>query len=526
MRGTAEHLPLLGGMAGFLAILGAAYLRPVPVQPLRVAESLIGKTADALLRSLPGSQLLAAVQEGPDSVSYARTLEMVAGRLPPGVHFAILKVQEDTGRISPMMLLPRGNRTIGEERLATPRERALLDLRDAGAVVSDRRIGWLAPVRADQGYWALIDVARGAILEEDRTASGAWLVILMLACGAGVLASRAADGYRNHLAIREVLGGSDPTGLEALQTLRASGNLGTDLATVLADLREKQEELRGHLSEFRRISDQVDQSLERIYAVSHEQSGGASTQAAAIQQVSTTAEEMAATSRQISDNAARVTALAEETAQACDRGHASVQDAVRGMDEVRRQVEAIAKRMTVLGANSSKIGGVTAIIDDISKQTNLLALNAAIEAAGAGEAGKRFGVVAVEVKRLADKTGTATRMIKDLIQAIQEDTESTVRETELGTDSAMSGAELVKVVGEALHQIGERVQLTTGSAREIRVSTGQQTHAASQMAGSLGQITGASRTIEESTHRTVGALVELRDLSHKLVQTLGRMERT
>jgi methyl-accepting chemotaxis protein len=117
------------------------------------------------------------------------------------------------------------------------------------------------------------------------------------------------------------------------------------------------------------------------------------------------------------------------------------------------------------------------------------------------------------VKRLADKTSNATKMIKDLIHAIQDDTENTVRETELGTEAAMAGADLVKAVGEALERIAERVEQTTQSAREIRVSTGQQTHASSQMAGSLGQITDVSKRIEEGTHRTVGALVDLRELS-------------
>jgi len=132
--------------------------------------------------------------------------------------------------------------------------------------------------------------------------------------------------------------------------------------------------------------------------------------------------------------------------------------------------------------------------------------------------------VAVEVKRLADKTSNATKMIKDLIHAIQDDTENTVRETELGTDAAMAGADLVKRVGEALQHIAERVEQTTHSAREIRVSTGQQTHASSQMAGSLGQITDVSKQIEEGTHRTVGALVDLRELSRGIQDLVTEVE--
>ena len=81
------------------------------------------------------------------------------------------------------------------------------------------------------------------------------------------------------------------------------------------------------------------------------------------------------------------------------------------MARLKKQVQSIAESMLRLGENSQQIGGIVEIIDEISDQTNLLSLNAAIEAAGAGEAGKRFAIVAQEVKRLAERTVDATRQI-------------------------------------------------------------------------------------------------------------------
>src|SRR5512144_839402 len=102
--------------------------------------------------------------------------------------------------------------------------------------------------------------------------------------------------------------------------------------------------------------------------------------------------------------------------------------------------------MLKLGEHSQKIGGIVDIIDEISDQTNLLALNAAIEAAGAGEAGRRFAVVAQEVKRLAERTVLATRQIRGLIEEIQAATNTTIMVTEDGTKAVDRAASLVDKV--------------------------------------------------------------------------------
>jgi methyl-accepting chemotaxis protein len=476
--------------------------------------------AKAVARGLPVDSLRAVALEGRNS---RRVSQEVAARLPDQVRFVLLRVLEKGSRIVPVLRVPQtgGGRGAGR-RAALGWEEDLFDLREPGAAMNDRYLVVLHPLAEEEGLWFRLEIPRAAFIRSESSNLG-WMLVFLFALlvGGGAFLAVQQEIWRR--AILNILG-NESGGLEKAESLRIHGKLGDTLGTYLEEVEERRGELDTFIADLQITAEHLNESLERIYSVSHEQSGGASSQAAAIQEVSTTAEEMAATARQISDNAARVTALAEETAQACDQGHASVKEAIKGMEEVRCQVEAIAKRMTVLGANSSKIGGVIAIIDEISKQTNLLALNAAIEAAGAGESGKRFGIVAVEVKRLADKTSNATKMIKDLIHAIQEDTENTVRESELGTEAAVTGAELVGVVGEALQRIAERVEFTTHSAREIRVSTGQQTHASSQMAGSLGQITDASKQIEEGTHRTVGALVDLRELSRGIHDLVSEVE--
>ncbi len=513
-----DRLPFLGGFLAFGLILLAVFLRPVPPDPEKVASGMGLVLTRAISRSLSADQIRRATtsKEAQDEIS-----RLVGARLPSQVRFHLLRFDAESGKISDLFRFPRGNQTSGSKvRMATSEERARFERLEASTSVQGRMLLVFQPTGGDD-LWYRIDIPR-ALFAGQEAGAWRWPFVFFAALLGGVLGFYATRGEVSRRRLVGLLRDRDES--FDPESFPIKGELGSVIQETLTESNQRRGEMGTFLNGLQSTTENLNESLERIYTVSHEQSGGASSQAAAIQQVSTTAEEMAATARQISDNAARVTALAEETAQACEQGHVSVRDAIRGMEEVRAQVEAIAKRMTVLGANSSKIGGVIAIIDEISKQTNLLALNAAIEAAGAGDAGKRFGIVAVEVKRLADKTSNATKMIKDLIHAIQDDTENTVRETELGTEASMTGADLVKAVGDALERIAERVELTTHSAREIRVSTGQQTHASSQMAGSLGQITDVSKQIEEGTHRTVGALVDLRELSRGIQDLVSEVE--
>ncbi|MEJ2699381.1 MAG: methyl-accepting chemotaxis protein, partial [Desulfuromonadales bacterium] len=169
---------------------------------------------------------------------------------------------------------------------------------------------------------------------------------------------------------------------------------------------------------------QLSSSVNEIMAISAQQSSGATQQASAVQEATTTSEEIAVTAKQVAENALRVESQAEQASLASNNGMQAVDDAIEGMTQLKTRVQSVAESMLELGENSQKIGGIVDIIDEISDQTNLLALNAAIEAAGAGEAGKRFSIVANEVKRLAERTVDATAQIKGLIDEIQKATNS------------------------------------------------------------------------------------------------------
>ena len=120
------------------------------------------------------------------------------------------------------------------------------------------------------------------------------------------------------------------------------------------------------------------------------------------------------------------------------------------MERISNVVEASSNSILALGNSSKEIGEIVQVIDDIADQTNLLALNAAIEAARAGEQGKGFAVVADEVRKLAEKTTSATKKIAEMIKQIQKDTNTAVESMQAGTVEVTKGKELAYNSGKIL----------------------------------------------------------------------------
>ena len=257
-----------------------------------------------------------------------------------------------------------------------------------------------------------------------------------------------------------------------------------------------------------------------MMALCAQQASGSAQQASAVQQVTTTSAEIAVTAKQIADNAKTVETMAQETSLSCTLGRGDVANATSGMTQLKDQVQGIAASMLVLGENSQKIGGVVEIIDEISDQTNLLALNAAIEAAGAGEAGKRFAIVAQQVRRLAERTVLATRQIKGLVDEIQKSTNSTIVVTEEGTKAVDAAASLVDKVQLSFVTIIGMVDKTAWAAKEISLSTQQQTSACEQLAETMNEVRDVAHQVAQSSMETERSINEIKVLTEELKELM------
>lgn len=268
----------------------------------------------------------------------------------------------------------------------------------------------------------------------------------------------------------------------------------------------------------------LDNSSEDLVKVAMDQSSSAAEQAASVHEVSSTAQEIAATSTQISSNVENIRVTAEETFSACIRGRDDVKNVVTNMEEVKDQVRAIADSTVELGRKSQKIGGIISIIDEISEQTHLLALNAAIEAAGAGEHGKRFSVVAGEVRRLAERTVQATSEIKELIDEIQDSTNETVMITERGAAIVLEGASRVDLIGDSLENLLSMIMRTKDSAKEMAVATRQQALAGEQLVVTISDINGVAMQVSRSAELVEKSALRLKNIAFTLKELSSRNE--
>jgi methyl-accepting chemotaxis protein len=262
----------------------------------------------------------------------------------------------------------------------------------------------------------------------------------------------------------------------------------------------------------------VQSSSSELQAAANQQASGAKEQAAAMTEITTTISELLATSRQIAESARRVTEVAEQTVGAARSGEATVDQAHESIAAIRRQVDLVVGHMLELGKKSQQIGAVLDIVSELAEQTNILAINATIEAAGAGDAGRRFAVVADEIRDLADRVAGSTKEIRGLIDDVRGAVNTTVMSTETGSKAVDAGAARFGEVTSAFKQIAGLVTATTDAAREIELSTKQQTSAVEQVNLAVANVAQTTRETEVSSGQTLETVSQLATLSQDLLR--------
>jgi methyl-accepting chemotaxis protein len=280
-------------------------------------------------------------------------------------------------------------------------------------------------------------------------------------------------------------------------------------------------ELRGIIGRVNLATQQVGTSTDEILTTTDNLSRSAEQQAARIADTSTAIEEMAVSIQQVSENAAISAQVAREAQASAQTGAQAVVATVAGMTRIRQQVQETAKKIKRLGEVSQEIGQAVQLIEEIARRTNRLALNAAIQAAMAGEHGKGFAVVAEEVRRLAERTSTATGQITDLVNAIQSETSGAVVAMEEGTREVVAGSRLADDAGRSLEAIDQIVDQLAELIEAISLAAEQQARASAGIARAMGELSTVTQGTAVGSQQAATSVASLAALADDLRESIA-----
>jgi twitching motility protein PilJ len=285
------------------------------------------------------------------------------------------------------------------------------------------------------------------------------------------------------------------------------------------------------LDRFGQLMRQVRESAERVNASAialrdsaNQMTTTARQQAQESEQALSAVEGLTQSMRQVADTAGASSESAKQALTATERGREAVQSTVQDMQGIRGAVQRMSKQVKGLGDRSLEISQIVSTIRDIAAQTNLLALNAAIEAAGAGEAGARFAVVADQVRKLAENSTQATREIAELVKVIQAETQEAVIAMEQETQAVEAGSASALRTGDVFKEISSISQRSAELAVTIARSSVQEAEATEGVSRTIQGFAHGAAFTQTSAEQTRATIEELATLSERLTASVSQFK--
>src|SRR6266571_3351744 len=347
---------------------------------------------------------------------------------------------------------------------------------------------------------------------QDATVSRCRVLILTLAA-LGFLLGAAVSGmtirsirsimFRLVATMQRVAANDLATDDAEITTEDEIGQAGTAFNRMKNSLREMIQSIAG-------TAQHVASASEELSSSATQQAQSAETQKDQTAQVATAMQEMSSTVLQVSENSNKAAEASRQAAETARRGGA-IADSVSGT----------AKKMDELGKSSDQIGQIVGVINDIADQTNLLALNAAIEAARAGEQGRGFAVVADEVRKLAERTTTATKEIAGMIKNIQQETKTAVTAMETGTKQVEEGVKSTIQAGGSLKEIIHMAEQVGEMVMQIATAAMEQSSASEEVNQNMEKIAKLVKESVDGAQQSAKACQDLSSLAFDLQNMVG-----
>ncbi len=269
-------------------------------------------------------------------------------------------------------------------------------------------------------------------------------------------------------------------------------------------------------TEAEEVSQYLSSAAEELSAQIETARGGADIQRARATETATAMEEMNSTVLEVAQNASLAAEEAGAAKENAQNGERIVGQVISAVGDVQGQADNLKQSMENLGRHAADIGKILEVISDIADQTNLLALNAAIEAARAGEAGRGFAVVADEVRKLAEKTVSATSEVGSAISQSQSMIKESIVATEKAVDSVTQSTELAGQSGKALREIVGGVEIVADQVRAIATAAEQQSATSEEINRATDEINSVATEASQIMDEASGAIREVASMASRL----------
>ncbi len=264
------------------------------------------------------------------------------------------------------------------------------------------------------------------------------------------------------------------------------------------------------------ISNTISASAIEITSTMEQQERIISQQAMAVNQTTSTMNELNYSARQSAEQAQGSANGARQALNLTKEGSNAVEDTLDGMNILREKVGAIAQQIMRLSQQTNQIGNISTIVADLANQTNMLALNASVEAVRAGEQGKGFGVVASEIRKLADQSKSSAEKITTLVADIQNAINLTVMVTDEGTKTVEEGFKIAQETEQAFSGVSNAINDIVLSTQQISLNAEQQVTAIQQVVDSMNSLNASAKDNVQGVTHVKTRTQELKQASQNL----------
>jgi len=329
------------------------------------------------------------------------------------------------------------------------------------------------------------------------------------------------ESFRALQGVEESIGGIADSTSSLVELVEGSSSATLELGATIEEIASHMENLFGTI-------DEVSTSINEMSVSSQQIAENIEILSSSTEVTASSITELDASIKEIEENAEMTNRFSEEAAEDAQKGKSAVDETIQGIVAIRDTVDQASGAILELGKQSTDIGRILTVIDDVADQTGLLALNAAIIAAQAGEHGKGFAVVADEIRELAERTAVSTREIADIIGNLRHGTDEAVKAMTTGSERVYQEVARSKSAGEALDKIRsstlkamEQVRSIVRATQEQSRGSQQITNSMNQVSSMLGQIAAAIKQQTSGIRQLARATESLKEIASMSKQSTG-----